>query len=1094
VPAVSGYNANWDDGNNWRASSKIKGSPNADDVYVAISEIVINEILSNSEIPQTDAIELYNPGTTAANIGGWYLSDNRSKPTKWKIPAGTSIPANGYKTFYEGRYVNSTLECDSTKEFGKAFSLSSHGETIYLFSGNSSGDLTGYEHGFDFGEIETGVTFGRHINSTGKEHFVAQTTPTISSMNEGPRVGPVVFNQIMFNPLPDLYEFIELVNTSSAAVDLFDQTNGTPWKVSGINFDFPAEVTLSSGESVYLVESAINPSDFRALYNIDGATKVYNYSGRLKNEGEEITLFKAAPQYIEEGALKIPYIRIDKVDYNDNESWADADGNGFALQRVSLNAYGNDPASWVATAGTIRIMTVVMARAIEKVFYSKQLIASGGTTPYTWSTTSGSLPLGLSLDPLTGRIEGTPTQTGTFNVTIKVEDQSGGSNTASLVLAVNQNTLPVAVNDTISTFMGISGIVSVLDNDLDNDGDMPFWVIAVSIQPGHGSVIVNADQTITYIPSLGFTGTDEFTYSVTDMKGSSLAKVIITVESYDVTAEFERRITNGSDDAEQNTLTFELLTTSTDLDLTYDPDYFREQVVGLRFQSMDIPAGVTIESAYIQFKTDKMSVDPVSLNIHGEKSLNATTFSIGADILSRLKTETMVNWQPQNWEVVAEESEMQRTADLSAVVQEIVDQPGWVSGNAMAFVISGTGTRMAQSYERNASGAPKLVITYSNVSSEAAIPVAVITPNTDFRRGSLVQLDGSSSYSTDNRMLNYFWILASKPEGSQAVLSNSRIAKPTFTPDVYGSYSITLKVDNGVNESEVVSQAIVLVNRAPVANAGADQQHTTGALIRLNGSGSTDPDGDPLTYAWGWSAQPSGSSAVLSNALSANPTFTADREGFYKLTLMVSDGFLSSTTDEIKITIADNKPPVAIVVCETTVNEGQLVTLDGSDSNDPEDDKLDYLWSIVSKPAGSNASLTNADQKEAAFTPDVSGSYSLKLRVSDGANTDEEIVQITVLPYNSVIAFNINASLKVYPNPFNDKIVVDYLSPVYQQVEFSLCTLSGAVVKRFVFNSSGSSSEILDFVNVKLHRGIYLLIMKPEAGQPRVVKVTHNGI
>jgi hypothetical protein len=1185
VPAVGGLSADWDDGNNWRASSAVGGSPNADDGFIDIPEVIINEILSNSETPQVDAIELFNPTSTTVNIGGWYLSDNRSIPAKWKIPAGTTIPANGYIVFNEGHYVNTTLAY-SANEFGSAFSLSSHGEEVYLFSANSSGALTGYEHGFDFGEIETGITFGRFINSIGKEHFVAQASSTLNRQNGNPHVGPVVINQIMYNPDTEQYEFLELVNISAGDVKLFDETDKTPWKVSGVGFDFPSNITIHSGESVYLVEPSINPADFRAYANLENSVKVYNFTGGLKNEGEEITLLKAAPQYVENSEVKTPFIRIDKVDYNDNENWPDADGNGYLLQRIALNVYGNDPASWAALPPGIKIKTITLPDAIEKTFYSKTLIASGGTLPYTWSSISGTLPSGVSLNPVTGIIEGTPTTKGVFNVTIKVEDQSGGTDEVSLSLRVKENTLPVAVNDTVNTLQNYSVIANVLENDNDLDGDQAYWIITVSSAPLHGTATVNNDKTITYIPARGFKGTDRMTYRITDGKGFSEASLVVFVEEEVIVGETESRISGGSDDMEENIQTHAILNPSSDIELINDAEANGgDQIVGLRFQNIEIPEGATVTKAYIQFKTDETGNAATTLTIHGEASLNPVTFSTTNIVSTRPTTTAATVWQPQSWDIEGEVSEKQKTTDLAAIINEIVALDGWASGNAMAFIISGTGKRVAEAFEGDAAGAALLHIEYRTNTIEATVPTAEAGTDQNVLRGSTVQLDGGESNSSDGRRLNFHWTMVSKPNGSIALLSNPTVVDPTFVADKFGTYTLELIVDNGIYESEISTVMIMVENHAPVADAGANQINIKGSFIRLNGSASTDADGDPLTYSWSWVSKPAGSTAAISNPSMVNPTFTADVEGTYSLNLVVSDGLLTSVADAVTITIEANQPPVAnagkdqevitgtlvnldgsksadpeeddltftwilvtkpagsiasisntsaekpsitpdkagtytirltvadgmntsapdemvitstddqapvaIAGADQTVNAKQKVTLDGSDSYDPEGKNVFYQWSIITKPAGSKANLVDPGKAIASFTPDISGLYAFKLRVSDGTYTSEDQVQITALRTNDVIAYTINESLKVYPNPFTDKLVVDYYSPEFQKVEFSLCSMSGAVIKRFEFNSNGNCSKILDLEDVSLTRGMYLLIVKSENEKPRTMKVTH---
>ena len=90
-------------------------------------------------------------------------------------------------------------------------------------------------------------------------------------------------------------------------------------------------------------------------------------------------------------------------------------------------------------------------------------------------------------------------------------------------------------------------------------------------------------------------------------------------------------------------------------------------------------------------------------------------------------------------------------------------------------------------------------------------------------------------------------------------------------------------------------------NATPVADAGADQWARTGSAVFLNGVGSSDPDGDPLTYAW---TQVGGTTVALSDAAVANPTFTApDHETTLVFELVVNDGKVDSTADQVAVAV-----------------------------------------------------------------------------------------------------------------------------------------------------------------------------------------------
>ncbi len=194
----------------------------------------------------------------------------------------------------------------------------------------------------------------------------------------------------------------------------------------------------------------------------------------------------------------------------------------------------------------------------------------------------------------------------------------------------------------------------------------------------------------------------------------------------------------------------------------------------------------------------------------------------------------------------------------------------------------------------------------------------------------------------------------------------------------------------------------VLTNAAPSARAGSNQNVLVGATVTLDGSTSTDSDGDPLSYRWALVARPTNSSAVLSSSSAARPTLVADLAGTYTATLVVNDGKTDSLSSIVTVVASvGNVAPVARAgVAQSTV-PGALVTLDGSASSDANDDVLSYRWTLSSRPAGSSATLSNANAAAASLRPDVVGSYVATLVVNDGVfDSADSTVTITVTTAN----------------------------------------------------------------------------------------------
>jgi hypothetical protein len=315
----------------------------------------------------------------------------------------------------------------------------------------------------------------------------------------------------------------------------------------------------------------------------------------------------------------------------------------------------------------------------------------------------------------------------------------------------------------------------------------------------------------------------------------------------------------------------------------------------------------------------------------------------------------------------------------------------------------------------------RLVVNDGSLNSSAdTLTITAATPNStpvanagidqNIATGSMITLDGSTSSDADGDSLSYSWTITSVPAGSSASLSNASVARPTFTADNDGNYVFSLIVNDGLDNSsaDTVTVTAATPNSTPVANAGIDQNITTGSTVTLDGSTSSDADGDPLSYSWSITSVPAGSSATLSDASAARPTFTADNDGNYVFRLVVNDGSLNSSADTLTITAATpNSVPVANAGADQNITTGSTVTLDGSTSSDADGDPLSYSWTISSVPAGSSASLSDTTAAKPTFTTDVDGNYVFSLVVNDGSlNSSADTVTITAATANSAPVAN----------------------------------------------------------------------------------------
>ena len=292
-----------------------------------------------------------------------------------------------------------------------------------------------------------------------------------------------------------------------------------------------------------------------------------------------------------------------------------------------------------------------------------------------------------------------------------------------------------------------------------------------------------------------------------------------------------------------------------------------------------------------------------------------------------------------------------------------------------------------------------------NIAAEAPAnnkPVANAGDDQTVNINANVGLSGAASTDADGDSLSYRWSFVSLPNGSSVSLFNNTTVSPSFTPDVEGSYVVQLIVNDGKVDSDADNVVIEAINpnQAPTANAGPDQLVTVNQLVTLNGTQSSDPDGDSISYNWVLVSQPG--SSTLSNASSAQPTFTPDQAGAYVVQLTVSDGELESNPDTVTINVEPpNTKPIADAGVDQSAEVDELVSLDGSRSSDADNDPLTYIWSVVTQPSGSGMILMEPNTVNPNFVADKTGDYVFQLIVNDGTeDSDRDNVTVTVSKNN----------------------------------------------------------------------------------------------
>ena len=363
------------DGGTLIVSFPITPSPGESN-HLPLTNVVVNEVLTHTDPPLEDAIELHNPTDTPVDIGGWFLSDNARDLVRYRIPDGTVLEPQGFRVFYQGEFG----PADGEEDAPPRFSLNSaHGDAVYLSEADTAGRLTGYRDGVTLGAAANGVSFGRCPTSVGMD-FAALRARTFgvdaptdlaefrtgAGLSNAPAlVGPIVISELMYHPpdaggasgeSPDL-EYIELLNLAADAVALFDPAHPTNrWRLANaVSFVVPDATTLPPGGSLVVVPfdpvtDVVSLAAFRAAYGETGPL-VGPWMGKLDNAGESVELYRPdtpqGPGHGDEGF--VPYVLADRVAYSSVSPWpTNAAGTDRSLHRLVPADYGNDPANWTA--------------------------------------------------------------------------------------------------------------------------------------------------------------------------------------------------------------------------------------------------------------------------------------------------------------------------------------------------------------------------------------------------------------------------------------------------------------------------------------------------------------------------------------------------------------------------------------------------------------------------------------------------------------------------------------------------------------------------------------------------------------------------
>jgi large repetitive protein len=642
----------------------------------------------------------------------------------------------------------------------------------------------------------------------------------------------------------------------------------------------------------------------------------------------------------------------------------------------------------------------------------------------TLSFAATGLPSGLSINATTGLISGTIDRSasqvggGVYAVTVTVCDGQGGSVDKTFLYTVT-NPGPAAVNDVASTNEDVPVTISVLTNDSDPDGD-PLTVL--SANAANGTVVINANGTITYTPALNFNGTDTITYTITDGQGgTSTATVTVTVAPVNDAPVVSPL--SPQNDVDAGVVSVPVAANFSDVDgdtLTY--------------AAAGLPLGLSINATtgVISGTIDKNASQPNG----GLYSVTVTASDGKGGTVSSTFVWTVTNPGPVAVNDVAATNE--DTPVTIAILTNDSDPDGdaltvtTASAANGSVVINANGTI---SYTPNANfngtdtitytisdgngGTAQATVTVTVVAvNDAPTVVAPLPPQND-ADGSAISVATAGNFNDlDGDTLSF--TATGLPAGlsiNAAGVISGTIDKRASQP-AGGLYTVVVTASDGKGGTVSSTFTWTVTNPGPVAvnDVAATNEDAPVTIAVL--ANDSDPDGDTLTVTTAAAAN----GTVVINA-NGTITYTPNTNfnGTDTITYTISDGNGGTSQATVTVTVAPvNDPPVAKPDTATTAEDAPVTVAVLANDTDLDGDPL-----TVTVATAPNGSVVINPDGTITYTPNANfnGTDTITYTISDGqGGFATSTVTIVVAPVNDapvavndVATTNEDAPLKISP-------------------------------------------------------------------------------
>ncbi|MQW85611.1 hypothetical protein GHJ82_01690 [Sinorhizobium saheli] len=819
------------------------------------------------------------------------------------------------------------------------------------------------------GEEEQGASFQKPAPSTsGAGNAVVLAATTGQQLAVTSSVTPTIFERRVASSADDV-EQVAKGTMSLNSGDLELTTDGTKVQTVGIRFtgiDIPPGAIITNAYIQFTVDTVASGAVSLLIRGEDAddagvfTTAPFNASSRPTTGASVAWL---PPDWTIRGeaglAQRTPDLSAIVQEIVDRLGWAALNDMAFLITGTgtrTARAYDSRPASapllhieyYVPLAGdpvvfnnpadadgaVNQIAELAIAGTAVGITASASDADAGDTVSYSIDDSRFAIDAnGVITRSNTGTLDFETATSITLTVTATSSDRSTATQTYTLNILNSPE--PVAFNTPADTDPDVNRVaqnaaagteVGITASARDPDAGStvtyslndPRFVInpntGVITRSGSGTLNAQSEPTITLI------------VTATSSDGSSDTESFnVSVVSGSTPTILERRVASSTDDVEE-AASGSMSIASSDLELAVDGT--KVQTVGMRFTGLDIPQGAIITNAYIQFTVDSVSSGAVSLLIRGQDADNAAAFTTAQfNASSRPTTGASVAWQPPSWTTRGEAGLAQRTPDLTAIVQEIVDRLGWTALNDMVFLVTGSGTRIARAYDSRPEAAPLLHVEYI-LPGPSSAPVVFNTPaDADPAVSQIAELAiaGTKVGITAS---------ASDPDAGSTVtysINDSRFAidantgvitrSGTGTIDFETSSSITLTVTATSSDRSTATKTFtlgILDSPEPVAfNTPADADASTNRIVENAAAGTRigitasarDPDaGSTVTYGINDPRFVIDGAGVITR--SGSGTLNAQSEPTITLTVTATSSDTTSATQNFTVNVAPEAPQV----------------------------------------------------------------------------------------------------------------------------------------------------------------------------------------